>query len=87
MGNLCVFRVHITPLCKPFSVGTRQGGGPRVSSLMEIGARPHIYLEINGARVKALVDSGANVSLLHDRFLKMMHNKKLFEDLLIFEIR
>ena len=42
---------------------------------MEIGARPHIYLEINGARVKALVDSGANVSLLHDRFLKMMHNK------------
>ena len=45
---------------------------PCVSSLAEVGSRPHIFITVNGARVKALVDSGANISLLHSKFLKHM---------------
>ena len=45
---------------------------PRVSSLKEVGSRPHIFLSLNGVQVKALVDTGANISLLHDKFREQM---------------
>ena len=45
---------------------------PRVSSLKEVGSRPHIFLSLNGVQVKALVDKGANISLLHDKFREQM---------------